>query len=351
MKISTGQAQRFIGKPDPAVRAVLVYGPDGGLVRERIEALLRSVVEDPNDPFRVAELDAAALRDDPARLADEAAALALTGGRRVVRIRGAGDGLSDQFKAFLSDPPGEALILLEAGELPARSSLRKVFEAARNAAALACYHDAGRDLSEVIEKALATAGLVASPDALAYLGANLGADRQLTRRELEKLVLYKGSPAEGDPATRRVELADVQACIGDSSELTLENIAFAVGDGDLQGIERGLTRSLQEGAQPISVLRGVARHFQRLHLVVGQLKRGVRVEDALKRLRPPLFWKTADRFRGQAARWDAPALATALESLLTTEAACKRTASPVQALVSRALLQIAANAPRRQRAR
>ncbi len=349
MKISTGQAQRFIKKPDPTIRAVLVYGPDGGLVRERIEALLRSVVEDPNDPFRVAELDAAALRDDPARLPDEAAALALTGGRRVVRIRGAGDGLSDQFKAFLTDPPGEALILLEAGELPTRSSLRKVFEAARNGAALACYHDAGRDLNEVIDKTLAAAGLVASPDAHAYLGANLGADRQLTRRELEKLVLYMGRPLEGDPANRRVELADVQACIGDSSELTLENIAFAVGDGDLQGIERGLTRSLQEGAQPISVLRGVARHFQRLHLVVGQLKRGVGIEDALKRLRPPVFWKTSERFRNQAGRWNAPALAAALENLLTTEAACKRTASPAETLVSRALLHIAANAPRRQR--
>lgn len=350
MKVPPARSKRFVESPDPAIRAVLVYGPDEGLVRERIRALTLTVVDDPEDPFRVADIDAATLRSDPARLADEAATLSLTGGRRVVRLRRPEDNLSPLFKSFLEDSVGDALILIDGGDLPARSALRKVFEGAQAGAALACYHDDARDLSNVIRDTLTAAGLGCAPDALTYLNANLGGDRQLTRRELEKLILYMGPPDPPGSATseQRVELEDAQVCVGDSRELVLDDIAFAVGDGDLPGMERSLTRSLHEGTQAISVLRAVARHFQRLHLVAGHLHRGVRADDAVKKLRPPVFWKTADRFKSQAARWNVPALANALDSLLTTEIACKRTGAPADTLVSRTLLQIAANAPRRK---
>ncbi|MCC6467418.1 MAG: DNA polymerase III subunit delta, partial [Alphaproteobacteria bacterium] len=35
MKIQPGKVETFLAKPDAAVRAVLLYGPDAGLVRER----------------------------------------------------------------------------------------------------------------------------------------------------------------------------------------------------------------------------------------------------------------------------------------------------------------------------
>ena len=350
MKIPPARSKQFLENPDPAVRAVLVYGPDEGLVRERIRALTLTVVEDPEDPFRVVDVESTTLRNDPARLADEAAALSLTGGRRVVRLHRPEDGLSPLFKAFLDESPGDALVLVDGGDLPARSALRKVFEGAKTAAALACYHDDARDLSNLIRETLAAAGLDCAPDALTYLSANLGGDRQLTRRELEKLILYMSPPAQpaSAAAKRRVELEDAQVCIGDSRELVLDDIVFAVGDGDLSDMERSLARSLQEGTQAISLLRAVARHFHRLHLVAGLLHRGVRTDDALRKLRPPVFWKRADRFKSQATRWSVPALTSALDSLLATEIACKRTGAPADTLVSRALLQIAANAPRRQ---
>ena len=91
MKIETRQVQGFLKHPDPTARAVLLYGPDGGMVRERARHLTQLIAEDPEDPFRVAELTGATLKEDPARLADEAAALCFTGGRRVIRVREAGE--------------------------------------------------------------------------------------------------------------------------------------------------------------------------------------------------------------------------------------------------------------------
>ncbi|MDH3594453.1 MAG: DNA polymerase III subunit delta, partial [Rhodospirillales bacterium] len=297
MKVSASQAERFVRTPDPKIRGILVYGPDAGLVRERAEALARSVVEDPRDPFRVADLTARQLEADPARLADEAAALALTGGRRVVRVGEAGDAVSGLMKSFLANPAGDALVVVQAGELPARSSLRKVFESAELGAAVACYRDDQRSLSAVITAMLADQGLTTTPEAMAYLSANLGGDRQLTRREMEKLILYKGGSGGA------VDLDEAVACVGDSAALTLDDLALAVAGGDLAGLERTLLRSLEAGSSPVAVLRAVARHFQRLHIAAGSIATGLSPGDAVRRLRPPVFWKMADRFTAQCTAW------------------------------------------------
>src|SRR5215208_4654710 len=117
MEVKAAAADKFIGQLPRSVVAVLVYGPDQGLVRERAAAVARTVLADLNHPFRVTELDDSTLESDPARLWDEAAALSMTGGRRVVRVRSANNGLAGTFEKFLSAPPGDALIVVEAGEL------------------------------------------------------------------------------------------------------------------------------------------------------------------------------------------------------------------------------------------
>ena len=85
MKIAPGAADKFAAAPPEAICAVLIYGPDGGLVRERADRVIAAIVEDPRDPFRVSELRADALRSDPALLLDEAGALSLTGGGQAKR--------------------------------------------------------------------------------------------------------------------------------------------------------------------------------------------------------------------------------------------------------------------------
>ncbi len=350
MKIAAGDADAFARAPDSAAHAVLVYGPDNGLVRERADCLTRAVAEDLADPFRVAELSAAQLQDDPARLGDEAAALSLTGGRRVVRLRDAGDALAATISEFLAAPLGDALVVVEGGDLPARSSLRELFEGAANGAALPCYRDDSRALMKLIRESLSAAGLEIAPEALDFLVANLGGDRQLTRRELEKLVLYKGEAGAMPGEGRRVELDDVLALVGDSAALTLDDLAFALADGDLAALERSMRRGLAEGAAPVSLLRAAARHLVRLHVVAGMAAAGSPMDDALRKLRPPVFWKLKSRFLAQAGRWSPERLARALARLVEAESESKRSGAPAEALAARALMEVAANAPRAKRA-
>lgn len=337
MKISPARAAAFIRKPDPAVRVVLIYGPDRGLARERFDALTRTVVEDIADPFRVSELAATAVRDDPARLADEAAAQSLIGGRRVIRLLDAGDSVTATLAAFLKDAPGEALVLLIAGELGPRSTLRRLAEGDDRAAALACYADDGTALEQVIRDTLQPHGMSVGPDAMAYLLAHLGSDRLLTRAELDKLVTYKGAAGE-------ITLAEAAACVGDTAALGMDDLALAVADGDDAQAQRVLDRLLRSGTGPIPVLRAVSRHFQRLHLAAGAVAGGQSPDQAVGSLKPPPIFRQRSRMTAQVRRWEVARLGQALDLLLEAEGDCKGGGPSPEVVCARALLRLAQGA-------
>lgn len=341
MKIAPARADSFTRAPDPGLLAVLIYGPDSGLVHERAAEIARSIVPDLGDPFRVTDMTADAIKNDPARLADEVAAIAMTGGRRVVWLREAGDALAPLFSEFLAHPPCAppegALVIAEAGELGPRAPLRILFEGADNAAALPCYLDDKAQLQGIIRKTLAEEKIAVSADALEYLAGNLGSDRMMTRRELEKLALYAGAGAT-------VDLEDAMASVGDSSALSLDEVAFSTATGDFSALDRALERSFLEGAAAVGVLRSVMRHFDRLYQTAAAIQAGSNEEAAMAGLRPPVFFKDKTRFRAQLRRWSEPRLTAALLLLLETEMLCKTTGLPDETICRQALFDLAQEA-------
>jgi DNA polymerase-3 subunit delta len=124
---SDGFLRRDAGK---AV-AVLIYGPDGGTVRERARQLVVSVAGSLEDPFTVTRLDDADLAADPARLVDEAQALSFGGGRRVIWVENAAGSFLKAMGLLGSGPAGN-LVVAEAGVLAKSAALRTLFEPAAN---------------------------------------------------------------------------------------------------------------------------------------------------------------------------------------------------------------------------
>jgi DNA polymerase-3 subunit delta len=344
MKLPAARIAGFLKAPDAGIRATLIYGPDGGLVKERGERIARTICSDLGDAFRVAEIDADTLARDPARLNDEAASLSLMGGRRLVRIHDAGDAVGAIFDRFFKDPPpGDAFIVVEAGDLPPRSSLRRAFEAAKTAAAIPCYLDGPRELGELAREVFAAHKIAARPEAMQYLVAHLGGDRGVSRQELEKLALYVGDGGTVD------EAAALDA-VGDSAELTMDEAVFAAAEGDAAQLERALNRAFGEGAQAVSLIRAELRHFQRLHLAGARHAAGKSEEEAL-RFRPPLFFKFVDRFKRQLRLWPPARAEAAMTALNEAEARMKTTGLPAETICREALMRLARGAAAAARAR
>ena len=340
MKLAAARVEGFLRRPDPEIRAVLVYGPDTGLARERADTLIRSICPDLHDPFRVADLTAAALASDPARLTDEAAQIGLMGGRRVIRVREAGDAVAALFARLLADKGAAAvnsLVVAEAGDLPARSALRRVFDDSPRAAAIGCYPDSARDLALVIREAFAAHRIGASRDATDFLVEHLGEDRLVTRSELEKLTLYAGDGGY-------IELDTARAVIADSAALSLDDALLAAAEGNAAALDRALTRALQEGESPVTIIRALLRHLQRLYLLAARVRDGDSVEAAIRAARPPIFFREQDSYRRQLGRWTTARLHHALGRVAEAEFRMKLTGLPAETICREAMFALAQEA-------
>ncbi len=326
MKLDARRLSAFLRDPGPT-RLVLLHGEDEGLVRQRADALTITVAGSKDDAFRVAWLG----REDHARLAEEATAISMLGGRRVIRVREAGDGLAASVTALAATfgrSGGDSLVVLEAGALPSRSKLRALIEALPEGAAIACYPEEGRALGDRIAAGLAAAGIGLEADALQYVVERMGSDSAAVGGEIEKLILYAGDE-------RRLRLDDVRACVGDAGAVAFDDAVFAATSGDAAAADRALERALAEGAAPVAVARGVLGHLAKLHVARGRMAEGASAEDAARSARPPVFFKRMPEFTRALKHWDAAKLTLAMRETRRVELSCKQTGSPDVLLVRR----------------
>jgi len=328
MKLDARRTAAFLREPG-AARIVLLHGDDEGTVRHRANALTQAVTGQRDDPFRVAWLS----REDHPRLMEEATAIAMVGGRRVIRVRDAGDNLAAAVKQ-VAEGPGDSLVVLESGALPGRSKLRALVEGLENGAAVACYPEEGKALQDAIESGLNAAGVRLDADALRWLLDHVGSDRGSTRGEVEKLVLYAG-------ADRRLDLTAVRACVGDLAAVSFDDAVFAAMAGDVAQADVSTERSLAEDMAAVAVVRGVLAHLGRMHLARGHMAAGMSVADAVRALRPPVFFKRVEPFSRSLQLWGAARLVQAMDEARRVELACKQTGALDVLLVRRMLLGLA----------
>jgi len=331
VKIPPQRVASFLRDPGTS-RVVLLYGEDHGMIRNYAAMLVRQVAGSLDDPFLVAELT----REEVGRLADEAASLALTGGRRAVRLRETTDAATDQVSTILKGA-APALVVLEAPGLATRSRLRSLVEAAPDGAAIACYPEEGRALSDTIRLVLSEAGVAIDADALAWVTDQLGADRVSTRQEAEKLALYVGPGG-------RVDLDSAMACVGDLAGLSLDDALFAATEGDVARADRALEVAVAEGATAVGVVRAALMHLQRLHRLRLSVDDGLSAAEAVKGARPPVFFRRVGAFTRALGLWSSAGLMAAMAGLADTERACKRTGAPDDVLSRSAVLTLARRA-------
>jgi DNA polymerase-3 subunit delta len=339
VKVADRSVDGFLKRPDAAIRAVLFYGADHGLMRERATQLAKTVVADLSDPFRVVELTAKTVREDPARLSDEAGAIAFTGGRKIVWIKDAGDGVADATRALLEQQGWDALVIVEGPELASRSKLVELFGGDDGAAAIACYPDREAAIERVVDETLAKHGLDIQPDALAFLSEHLGGDRAVTRAEAEKLALYCAGQ-------KTVSKADAMAAIGDSAAVGFDDAIAGAFEGNVVRMSRALGRLQGEGVAPVAVLITAQKHAQRLQMVVSAVAAGGQPASVIRSLRPPIYFDAAASMERQARRWSPGQVARAIAFLTEADLRCRTTGSPAQAILGQALQAISGLARR-----
>ena len=301
--VKSYQAEAFLKAVARVPAAVLFYGTDAGLVGERAATLARRLAE--AHEGEILRLDDADLDDEPDRIGVELLTPPMFGGRKIVRAAAGKRVNAAALKHLLEVGRLEGFLIVEAGHLRRGDALLTLFEAAAGAAAVACYPDEARDLESVIGEVLGAAKMQIAPEARKLLVARLGADRALSRAELEKLVLYARGKA-------RIEEADVEAAVGDAAETALDRVVLAAASGRAGEAVRECERCVTGGDSAQSVIAALQRHFLRLHRLRSGHDAGGSLEDLMRALKPQPNFRQKAAIEQQTRAWTLASLNTAL---------------------------------------
>jgi DNA polymerase-3 subunit delta len=340
MKLSTRDAPAYFRKPDPAKTGLLIYGSDAMRVALRRQEVIKALIgSEGEEEMRLARIPAAELRKDPALLSDAIKSQGFFPGPRVAFVEDATDGLADVIAAALSDwRDGDAQVIVTAGQLAAKSKLRKLFEDHPSAYATGIYDDPPS--REEIEAALAATGLRNIPsDAMGALAA---LSRQIDpgdfRQTLEKIALYKLN--DDTPLTPDEIALSAPASI----EAGVDDVLNIAAEGKPQEIGPVLRRLEAQGVGAVALCIGATRHFRTLHVVASDPGGP---GSGIGKLRPPVFGPRRDRIQRQASAWGMHKLERALGLLLDTDLTLRSAANvPDMAVMERTLLRIAGLARR-----
>lgn len=284
------------------INAVLIYGPDAGLVDELCDKAIEKLeIEKDN----LLAIDANELRDKQDALFAESCSPSMFGGRKAVIIAGAGDGDSKIISELVSSSSLCATIIVTAGDLRA-GSLRKLFEDGKNIAAVACYTDDAKTLEALIRKELSAQSGInqITPDAMSYMLSHFGGDRGITRSFLQKIAIYVSDK-------HVVDLEDVEKCLPDTSASSADDYMYSLTAGHINQTMVALDRLIYAGADANMLVRMLYIHFTRLLTAVvdGQL--------------PKLFWKVQDKFNMAMKIWPADEISNVLSKLNDLEKLCR----------------------------
>jgi len=327
----------FVARPDPKRPVVLVFGPDAGLVSERVNALIKASVDDPADPFALARLDGETLVAEPSRLVEEAQTVPLLGGRRAVWVKASGRNIAPAVEALLAAPDG-CRVVIEAGDLRRNAPLRTLCERAKNAAAIPCYPDGEPERQRLIDDEMRQAGVTLAADARALLIPLLGGDRAASRNEIRKLALYGRGRGE-------IGVADIVAVVSDASGLELDELVDAAFAGRTAAVEAQLAKARTAGTSAGSIFFAVQRHVAQLHkwrTAIDQSK-----SFSLDAVQPPVHFSRKKLIEAALRSWSAARLAAAMIELADAALEARRHSALADTIAGRALLSIATKAQRR----
>ncbi len=335
MKLSGREAERYFSNPQKGRAGLLIYGPDSMRVALRRQEILRALVgKTADEEMRLTRLAASDLRKHPARLSDALKARGFFPGPRAVFVEGAADGLTKTITAALSDwQADDATFVVTAGQLAARSSLRKFFETHNNAYAAAIYADPPSRAQ--IENILIKAGVTqVGPEAMASLTAlSRILDPGDFAQTMEKLGLYKLNDATP------VSSGDIAACAPATIEAALDDALNLIAEANVAEIASVMHRLEGQGVNPTTICIGATRHFKTLYLAACHPKGP---EAGLMAARPPVFGPRRDRMARQAGALGARKIENVLGILTDTDLALRSSRPvPARAMLERAFIRIA----------
>ena len=334
MNIKLEQVDGIVKSLPPAIRGVVIYGSNEGMISSLAQQFIKAVSPDVYDAFHVSYLDMADVTADISVLYAEFNAQSLMGGRRVVVIKDASNLLTKNLKEMLAESSSDSLLVITSSSLKTKDSLALLAKDSNAFYGIGCYDDRDEDITSFVSKFISKQGLKADNMTLQLLCSRLSNDRKISQNELDKLLAYMGNK-------KIISTDDVLTAVSDTAAATQEDLCYFIALGQAEKTIAAYNRLIFEGENPVSLVRTVSYHFMKLLDCAVKMEKGETADKVISGFRPPLIFFRKPDFLLQLRVWNRNRILSALSFLYQTERECKTSDLPAEQVASFALMRIA----------
>jgi DNA polymerase III subunit delta len=301
-------AARFLASPPGAVCGFLFYGSDSLQISARAEAISNTILKRAGpdaEVIRLHDTDAASIPD---RLPVELTTGSLFGGARIVWLTSCPAKAQTAILDVIARPFEGAFLIVQAPDLKKSHKLFQAFESASHLAAIPCYGEDRETLAAAIQQHVSSQGYEIDSEAAALIAARCDFSALIARAEAEKLMTYAG-------AVRRIAVADVATCLIDQQTAGLSDIVDHALEGEGRKALVALDRFLAVDQNVTGVFIALTSALQRLLALRVAADAGASIPQAIRELRPPVFFKQQDALAAQVRCWTSDTLTAVLSEL------------------------------------
>ncbi|MFT6331767.1 MAG: DNA polymerase-3 subunit delta [Lentimonas sp.] len=323
MQIKPYQAESFINNiaNNKEIFAALIYGPESGLVSIRSKKIANLIVSNLKDPFLVTQLSEGRIDEDKGIIADEFASMSMLGGRKLIMVDGKNK-ITESLKMIFDkpkksedfEPAGDNFILITAGDLDAKSSLRKFAQNNPYIVSIACYEDDDSTIQNIIREKFKEQGCTFDNDVILMILNKFGKNRQVILNEIEKLVLFMGDE-------KHINSEIAQKNIADIAEISSFQLIAEFANKNPEKVNFFLEKLFAEKTSPIAIIRMLSTYLNKLLLVKSNVENGGSMDLEMKIQN--IFFKQQDSFKKHLRMWGNNSLNNLLIKLQELEVKCK----------------------------
>ena len=312
---------------------LLIYGPNEGLIRDDILKIAEAFKQ--KKEIDEITINGKLVDENQNVVDEEIRSFSLFSEQKIIYL----ENIKDKHLQFFENiklKNNKVLIIIKSENLNKNSKMRSFFERHKNYAAIPCYEDDVRSTMNLVSQFQSDHKIKFNSDIKNYLIQNLSTDRLISKNELEKILLVI-SHKENE----QIKFEDIQAILNDSSSNSLNIINEYVMYGKVNQVSKNLYRIFDEGTNAVAIIRSLLNYLVRLHKTQIEIKKTGNFDEAIKQLKPAVFWKDKDNFRNHCSKWPTKEILRYIKRLLEAEYMCKTQSSLNNEICEKYVLSVA----------
>ena len=225
---------------------------------------------------------------------DENCSLNIFGTQVLLKLYLNSEKIGKEFVSLISSyETNNLIVVVKSDQLTPKSQIRSFFEKSESAICVPCYEESDNEKLTYIKNYLKREMIELTVSELNLLSNSLPSQRLIIKNELEKIViLFK-------KFGRKKSFDFFLSHISESLHNDQSKFILSLSSRNTKNFVKNFNSFTNFNADNVKLVSYLHEHFFRLLVVKSKYKEGLDIKDAIKQLKPPVFFKDMDVFEKQ----------------------------------------------------